>query len=204
MEIVLVKAQNGTFIPMTTHDKSQAESLKVGEAFKCKVKSMSSRSYQFHKMYFGGLLELAADYFEPSGGLIQQGETKAIKNFIRFLESASGGLPQIGLRQAYKAYITELRQRRALKVAQPELKKHELINLLHEWVKEEAGLYDILVTPTGPRKKIKSISFDKMEALEFDQYFKAAYDVIWRHILSGRFPTQADYDRALNQLMAMG
>lgn len=204
MEIVLVKAQNGTFIPMTTHDKSHADSLKVGEAFKCKVKVMDRRSYQHHKMYFGGLLELAADYFEPSGGLIQRGETKVIKNFIRFLERATGGQQNEGLRQAYKSYIAEMRKARALKVAQPELKKHELINLLHDWVKEEAGLYDIMVTPTGPKKKVKSISFDKMDQSQFEQYFKSAYDVIWRHILSQKFPNQADYDRALNQLMAMG
>lgn len=204
MNLVMIKAQNGTFIPMTTHDKSQADTLKVGEAIKCDVKAMDKRSYQHHKMYFGGLLELAADYFEPSGGLIQRAEHKVIKNFIRFLEGATGGQQNVGLRQAYKAYITELRKSRALKVAQPELKKHELINLLHEWVKEETGLYDVMVTPTGPKKKVKSISFDKMDQKQFEQYFKSAYDVIWRHILSQKFPNQEDYDRALNQLMAMG
>lgn len=203
MELVMIKAQNGTFIPMTTHDRSQADALKVGEPIKIKVKSMDKRSYQHHKMYFGGLLELAADYFEPSGGLIQRAEHKVIKNFIRFLEQATGGQQNAGLRQAYKSYISEMRKARALKVAQPELKKHEVINLLHDWVKEEAGLYDIMVTPTGPKRKIKSISFDKMDQAQFEQYFKSAYDVIWRHILSGKFPTQADYDRALNQLMAM-
>lgn len=204
MDLVMVKAQNGSFMPMTTHDKSHADSLKVGEPIRCKLKPMDKRSYQHHKMYFGGLLELAADYFEPSGGLIQKAEHKVIKNFIRFLESATGGQQNEGLRQAYKAYISELRKSRALKVAQPELKKHEVINLLHEWVKEEAGLYDIMVTPTGPKKKVKSISFDKMDQSQFEQYFKSAYDVIWRHILSQKFPNQADYDRALNQLMAMG
>jgi hypothetical protein len=204
MEIVMVKAPNGAFIAQTTHDKSLADTVKVGEAVKCTVKSMDERSYKHHKMYFGGLMELAADYFEPTGGLIQMGETKAIKNFIRFLERATGGQAQDGLRKAYKSYISELKQRRALKVAQPELKKHEVIKLLHDWVKEEAGLYDVMVTPTGPRKKVKSISFDKMDQKEFNAYFKSAYDVIWRHILSQKFPNQADYDRALSQLMAMG
>lgn len=202
MEIVMMKAANGTFAPMTTYDKSQADDLPVGQAIKVKIKKMKPRSYQFHKLYFGGLLELAADYFEPSNGLVQRGETLSIKGFIRFVERMMGGIQQ-GLRNLYGMYIRELRNSRAQRIAQPEMKPHEIINLLHDWVKKEAGLYDLVFTPTGMEKKVLSISFDSMSDIEFEQYFKAAYDVIWRFILSKKFPSQEDYDNALNKLMAM-
>lgn len=202
MEIVMLKMADGSFVPMTTYDKSLASGLPTGQAIKVKVKRVKDRSYQFHKLYFGGLLELAADYFEPVGGLVQEGERKTLRGLNRYADAVAG-CRQDSLRLLCKSYIQNVQSQRAEKVAQPEMKPHEVIDLLHEWVKKEAGLYDLFIVPNGIEKKVRSISFDKMTDVEFEQYFKKAYDVIWRFILSKKFPTQNDYDNALNQLMSM-
>ncbi len=200
-ELVMVR-MGQSLVPQISHDASLLESIAPGQAVKVRVCSMKERSRKQHNLYFGGLLELAADYFEPAGGVIQKGEVRVLKNFIRFIERHTGG-PQAGLRNAYGQYLSQLRQARADKVAQPELKRHQLIRLLHEWVKEEAGLYDVVLTPAGPRRQIRSMSIDSMDADDFDAYFREAFNVIWRFLLST--PMGDDQrDVIFNKLMAMG
>ncbi len=189
-------------LPVVPYDQSKYDGIKMGETVKVTLTSQSERNVRFHNLYFGGLLEMAADYFEPQGGLVSKEEREFLKNFIRFLERATGK-QQPGLRWAYGQFVATAKASRASKVAQPELKRHELIDELHRWVKEESGLYDVIETPSGCHKRPGSIKFNRMSEEEFDMFFRGAYNVIWRFLLSRKFKTQEEFDNILNQLMAV-
>ncbi|MFL0806728.1 MAG: DUF1367 family protein [Oceanobacter sp.] len=197
----MTKTPSG-LLPVIPFDQSKYDGIKMGETVKVTLTAQSERHIRFHNLYFGGLLELAADYFEPRGGLVSREEREFLKNFIRFLEHAAGA-EQPGLRRAYGKFMATARASRASKVAQPELKRHELIDELHRWVKEESGLYDVIETPSGCHKRLGSIRFNRMSEEEFDVFFRGAYNVIWRFLLSRKFKTQEEFDNILNQLMAV-
>ena len=201
LEMMVRKTPQG-MLPVIPYDQSKYDGIKMGETVKVTITAQSERKVRFHNLYFGGLLELAADYFEPRGGLVSREEREFLKNFIRFLERAAGK-QQPGLRRAYGEFLATARANRASKVAQPELKRHELIDELHRWVKEESGLYDVVETPSGCHKRLGSIKFDRMSEEEFEDFFRGAYSVIWRYLLSRKFKSQEEFDNILNQLMAV-
>lgn len=201
MELMLRKTPTG-LVPEIAFDHSKYESLKMGQPVKVTLVKVSERNYRFHCMYFGGLLELAADYFEPHGGLVSKEERNFLKRFIRFIERMAGGI-QPGLRQAYKEFLRQARSARASKVSQVELPRHQMIEELHRWVKEESGLYDVIETPSGCHKKLKSIKFREMSEEQFEAYFRGAYQVVWNYLLSQKFQDQREFDRILHQLMSM-
>ncbi|WP_245905460.1 DUF1367 family protein [Photobacterium lipolyticum] len=71
-----------------------------------------------------------------------------------------------------------------------------------KWVVAEAGFYTIVELPNGTtRKEAKSIRFAKMDQAEFDELYKASFNVIWNHILFGYFENQAEAEQAVNRLM---
>ena len=90
----IVKTTDGTFIPATAYDAEMLAELKAGKPYKVEVKQMNNRSYQHHKLFFGGLLPLAYQYWQPTGGLITDVEKKLVESFAKRLESMhdSGGL----------------------------------------------------------------------------------------------------------------
>ena len=90
----IVKTTEGTFIPATAYDSELLSELRAGKPYKVEVKQMSNRSYQHHKLFFGGLLPLAYQYWQPTGGLITDVERKLVEGFAKRLEAMydSGGL----------------------------------------------------------------------------------------------------------------
>ncbi len=71
------------------------------------------------------------------------------------------------------------------------------------WVTIEAGFYNEYQMPDGTiRKEPKSISFAKMDDLEFSQLYKSVLDVLWNFILFRTFPTQQAAENAASQLFS--
>lgn len=52
------------------------------------------------------------------------------------------------------------------------------------------------------RKEPKSISFAKMDDIEFSQLYKSVLDVLWNYILYRTFPTQQAAENAAAQLFS--
>ncbi|HHU6051371.1 TPA: DUF1367 family protein, partial [Klebsiella pneumoniae] len=52
------------------------------------------------------------------------------------------------------------------------------------------------------RKEPKSISFAKMDDIEFAQLYKSVLDVLWNFILFRTFPTQQAAENAASQLFS--
>ena len=75
---------------------------------------------------------------------------------------------------------------------------------LHEWIKIEAGHFEYAMTPNGVTKKALSINFNAMDQDQFNDFYKAAFNVCWRFILSRTFEDERQADNAISQILAFG
>lgn len=64
--------------------------------------------------------------------------------------------------------------------------RYETTEQLHSALKIAAGHYDLLTMPSGQEYKIpRSIAFDKMDQVEFSQFYDRVCDLIAKHFLPG-------------------
>ena len=194
----IVKTTDGTFIPATAYDSELLAELKAGKPYKVEVKQMSNRSYQHHKLFFGGLLPLAYQYWTPTGGLITDGEKKLVESFAKRLEAMhdSGGL----FIEFAGEFVQTVAQKRGEKIGVV----LQSMELFRKWLTAEAGYFDVYETPAGIRKEAKSISFANMEQEEFNVFYKNCFQVAWNMMLAGKFENEEDAQAAALQMMEMG
>lgn len=197
-EIVLVRKNDGSFIPASDEDKALASGWRAGQAVKVAVTTQSARSLQHHRLYWGGLIALTFDYWEPKGGFIGASEKQALKEFCNWLDARSGNTGAI--KAACSSFAKELAEKRAAKIESPTKSKEQL----HEWIKVKAGWYELVLSPTGIKKVPKATNFNAMGQEEFNKFYKAAFGVCWRFILSRTFENEEQAQGAIDQLLAMG
>lgn len=195
IELVMVPVKHA-MVPATDHDAELMRQCKGPMKFTA-VKQ-SARSLQHHRLYWGGLLRLTFDYWEPDTGLLSPSEIATLNKFSRWLDAKSGNSGAIST--ACDLFMSELRQSRASKIETPQ----KSIQELHEWVKVEAGHFELVMTPAGIKKKSLSINFNAMSQEQFNDYYKRAFSVCWRLVLSRTFESEQQADTAINELMMMG
>lgn len=196
--LLLVANGDGSLYPATERDFELVKRFKRGDAVKAKLSSQSRRSYQHHKLYFGGLVKLAMQYWNPTGGFISAAEKQTLKGLISFVERQ--GHDSEAVTALCKAFLNDLRQTRAMVIEAP----HRDAQALHEWIKEEAGYYDWVKTPEGLVKRTHSISFGKMNQDDFNLFYKRAFSVVWCFLLSRSFKSESEAQEVINQIVGMG
>lgn len=194
----IVKTTDGTFIPSTAYDAELLGELKAGKPYKVEIKQMSNRSYQHHKLFFGGLLPLAYQYWQPTGGLITDVEQKLIEGFAKRLEAMhdSGGL--------FIEFAGEFVQTVARKRGEKIGAVLQSMESFRKWLTIEAGYFDVYETPTGIRKEAKSISFGNMEQEEFNAFYQNCFQVAWNMMLSSKFESEEAALQAAQEMMEVG
>jgi len=173
-------------------------SLTLGGIYRAKITTPSARSLQHHRLYWGGLIALGLEYWEPAGGLVSNAERVGVQSFAAFLDDSaqSNGAVMIAARE----YLEELTEARRDRVhPQPVTAKQ-----FSDWALMEAGAVDRYETPAGIRVTPKSISFSKMDQREFGELYKAVFGVIWRYVLSRNFDNESDAQAVVDRLCAMG
>ena len=194
----IVKTTEGTFIPATAYDSELLAELKAGKPYKVEVKQMSNRSYQHHKLFFGGLLPLAYQYWQPTGGMVTDSEKAMVKSFAKRLESMhnSGGL----FLEFAEEFVQTVAQKRGEKIGAV----LQSMEAFRKWLTMEAGYFDVYETPTGIRKEAKSISFASMEQEEFNAFYKNCFQVAWNMMLLGKFENEEAALQAAQEMMEIG
>ena len=198
IELCLVKCPDGAFRPATEHDLELSGSLKNGKGYTVKITQKSDRSYQHHKLFFGGLLPLAYEYWQPTGGLVTQGERAMVQRFAQRLEAMheSDGL----FLEFAEEFVLAVAKKRGEKVGAV----LQSMEAFRKWLTIEAGYYDIYETPAGIRKESKSISFAQMDQEAFNDFYRACFHVAWNMILSTKFDNQEAALRAAEEMMEFG
>ncbi|WRQ13069.1 homologous recombination mediator [Vibrio phage vB_VpM-pA2SJ1] len=197
-EIVMIKIGPEKWIPATEADIEICKNYAVGSPVKCEFTQWTPRSLRHHKLYWGGLLKLAMDYWEPKGGLISPAEKQVLNNVITWIESNNADSE--AMKGVFKAFLEDTRQSRQQRIEPPE----KSIQELHNWVKRKAGYYDLVMTPEGMEKRVKSINFNAMDQHQFNEFYRKAFSVVWRYILSRNFSNEAEAETAVNKLIGMG
>ena len=198
IEAAVIRTPAGTLAAATAADAEILRSLKSGRAYRVKVTQLSSRSLRHHRLFFGGLLPLAYEYWQPTGGLVTQGERTIVQRFAQRLEAMheSGGL----FLEFAEEFVLGVAKKRGEKVGAV----LQSMEAFRKWLTIEAGYYDIYETPAGIRKEAKSISFAQMDQEAFNDFYRACFQVAWNMMLSTKFENQEAALRAAEEMMEMG
>jgi len=79
MAIELAVTKIGSnLVPATAADIEALNGIKSGQNFRVEITRISDRSMAHHRLYWGGLVRLVADYWEPESGLISRYDRKDI------------------------------------------------------------------------------------------------------------------------------
>ena len=198
IEVTLVKGQDGALRPASDADQDHMGKFKTGQAVRVSVTQIKSRSLQHHKLFFGGLITLAMDYYEPPGGLVTSAERQTLANFASWLDIQGGNTGAI--RRAQGEFMADLEHRRALKMEAPE----KSVEAFLEWLKLETGHYDLISTPRGVVKRTRSINFNSLDEDGFRDFYRRCFSVIWRFVLYRAFPDEHEAQNAIDQLLQFG
>lgn len=180
--LALVRTPGG-WQPHTEADRELSQRYKVGEVAHGDFKKM--RNARFHGKFFS-MLDLAWQYWEPTGGLVPRQELRGIHGLARFFEKASGKPGQLS--EAVAAYIVDLEAERAERF--PAVDKSR--EAFREEVIVDAGHFNLVQTPSGVKREAKSISFASMDDLAFEPLYRDVFNACWRMVLSSHFTTEAD------------
>tara|TARA_R110002012_G_scaffold262505_1_gene444813 strand:- start:17272 stop:17883 length:612 start_codon:yes stop_codon:yes gene_type:complete len=198
-----VQKRGDYLVPLTDADREVIAGKRNGQGFRVQLVQVSDRSVKFHKLYFGGLIRLLSDYWEPESGLISSYDRKVMSGLIDYVAEMKHPT------DALKTLISHYLEGRAEKVKQyvPDNEKvADRLMAIHDWLKEEAGYYDVVLTPTGVKKKVKSINFNAMKSQdEFNEFYQKAFGVAWRYVFSkNNFKDQKEAEDLAFEMSRMG
>lgn len=194
---MLVKKQNNGLYGFTEAEQDRINNLPGENAIRIEIKSKSPRNVEHHQKYWAGLIGLAFDYWEPTTSMITYEERLQYTGYLKFLEQS--GVDSTAIKESIRQYLNTINRNRKNKHrVTPKTKDH-----LHQWIKLQAGYYDVIQTPVGIRRIPKSISFASMSQEEFNEFYKAAFNVVWEFVLSQFFASEKDAENAVNQLLAL-
>lgn len=141
------------------------------------------------------MLNLGFDYWQPSGGAISPTDKELVTGYVKFLAYYAGG--EDALQDAADEYLADVAEKRAGNISAA-----KSFEAFRAWVTIQAGFSTKFIMPDGTtRNEPKSISFAKMDDIEFGEFYKAVLDVLWNYILFRTFPNQQSAENAAAQLM---
>lgn len=188
-----VKSAGGLLVPFGPESKKYLQSLKFGAVLYGDFKQ--ARNPAFHRKYFS-LLNLGYHYWQPTGGTISPADKALVNGYVKYLVYYAGCGDE-ALTAAADGYLKEVSQDRAENISIT-----KSFEAFRAWVTIEAGFYVAFHMPDGSiRKEPKSISFAKMDDIEFAELYKATIDVLWNFILYRTFPNPQAAENAASQLL---
>ncbi|MES2871440.1 MAG: DUF1367 family protein [Pseudomonadota bacterium] len=182
MDLALVRTANG-LVGATEADRELIGKIKHGATIHGDFKKM--RNAKLHGKFFA-MLDLAWSYWEPSGGLVPRQELRGIEGLAKYFEELNDRPGQ--LTDAVLAYVNKLTAERAERF--PAVDKSR--EAFREFITIDAGHFDLVMTPEGVKKTAKSISWGKMDDLQFAALYKDVFNACWRLVLSSHFASEAE------------
>ncbi len=193
MQLQLIKHVSGILLPATPQT-TEILSSKVRSGAVLEAEFRQVRNAAFHRKFFA-LLNLGFEYWTPTGGAITDSERRLVTGYAKFLARYGGN--QQALMSSAEVYLTRVADKRADSIS-----ICKSFDAYRAWVTVEAGYYDIVELPDGSIRKVaRSISFAKMDDTKFQGLYKAAFDVLWRWILSRAFRSYEEAENVAMQLM---
>ena len=201
IEMMLIKVGDN-FVPATDYDKETSKAIKQGKAFSVSMVSNSARSLAHHKLYFGGLVRLVSDYWESDKGLISKYDKQVMSGLVGYV--ADQGADTLAISTLINSYLNHRSVKIKARLSEIE-NTIDVYDQIHSWLKEEAGYYNVILTPTGTRKELKSINFNAMSQEDFNVFYKKAFSVAWNYVLSkNNYESQEQAESIAIEMSRMG
>ena len=190
-ELSFIKTSGG-LVPHTDHDKVIFDKWKLGAVIAGNFKQV--RNPRFHRKFFA-LLNLTFDYYEPSSGVLTADEKRIATKIFMTLDNhnnKNGFFIDFG-----REFMRSESEERRATIESIE----KAFEPFRKWLIVEAGYYDETHVPGGTVREAKSISFARMEDIEFSRLYKSVFDVCWRFVLSRVFKCEEDAESAATNLL---
>jgi hypothetical protein len=198
-----VQKLGDTLRPVTSADREALEGVRHGQGFRVSLVRVSDRSIKHHRLYFGGLVRLVADYWESEAGVRSEYDHRFVRGYLKWLSGANfdPGPSEVSLGM-YLEHRNEVAKNH---IPENEKAKSTLQDI-HDFLKEEAGYYDLVKTPTGIKKRLHSINFNALPSeAEFMVFYKKVFGVAWRYVFSrADFASEADAEKVAEEMARMG
>lgn len=198
VSVIAIKHGAGLF-PATDNDQAELEKVKSGVPLRLEITQQSDRSLQHHRLFYGGLVKLTLDYYQPTHSLVTERDKRLVKHVLKTV-----GVDKIGAKQANEVYrhvMRSIQQSRASKLDLQPMDK----SAFTDWLKIQVGHFDSIKLPDGSvLQKPRSINFNAMNQSEFNVFYKACFNVCWQLVLSTQFDSEDECRKVIDQLSMMG
>lgn len=195
MSLSLVRCKTGGLAPLSPEDDEVLRRYAIGEVIEFPKLPSKVRNPMFHRKYMA-LLKLGFDYWQPTGGAVCPNERHLLDNFVKFLVKHVG--EEDVLLEFESAFLNQLTHKRTSYAVEKSFLSYR------RWVVVEAGFFSIVTLPNGAiRKEPKSISFANMQEHEFQELYRASFNVVWNQIVrpGGYLRNEAEMENAINQML---
>ena len=176
-EIFLVR-QGKSLLPANDSDHELLQKLKHGQVYKADI--VAPRNLRFHRKLFA-LLNLTYEYWQPES-LVSEVETQTVNNLKKYM--AHHGVTGEAIDALCHGFLQHLENHRQ------EYESAKNFETFREYVTVKAGFFQMVATPAGLRKIPKSISFAKMDDVDFSNFYKQVLSVCWQLCLHKIFENQ--------------
>lgn len=164
--------------------------LPEGKALKGQI--VAPRNEAFHRKVFS-MVQLAHQMWEPTTYLSSV-ERHTVQMLADYL--CQNGLNADAVSSLCIGFMQRLDDKRS---ERSDFDKS--FQAFRNFITVEAGFYDVVITPAGPRKEPKSWSFAKMDEDTFQELYKAIFGVCWSLVLEQRFESPEAAEAAAEQLL---
>jgi hypothetical protein len=197
-----VQKLGDTLHPVTSADREALEGVRHGQGFRISMVRVSDRSLKHHQLYWAGLVRLVADYWESEAGVKSEYDQRFVRGYLKWLGGAGfdPGPSEVSL-SMYLEHRNEVAKNHI-----PENEKAKtMLQDIHDFLKEEAGYYDLVKTPTGIKKRLHSINFNAIPSeAEFMIFYKKVFAVAWRYVFSrANFASEPEAEKVALEMSSM-
>lgn len=152
--------------------------LRYGEVYRADIKQ--PRNYEFHKKLFA-LLNISFEHWQPDS-MVSEIEKQTVSNLKKYM--AHHGVTGEAIDALCHGFVQHLENHRQ------EYDTGKDFESFREYVTVKAGFFQMVATPSGLRKVPKSISFAKMDEVDFANYYRQVLNVCWSLCLNKVFTNQ--------------
>lgn len=189
-ERIIVRRQGNALVPVDQQGIDALHKLPTDREMAADV--VVPRNIRFHRKAFA-LLQLAFSYWEPAN-FVTTVEKTTVGQLGKFL--VARGLERETVRNLCVEFLRHLNSRRQT------LEAEKSFEAFREFMTVEAGYFDVVLTPAGPKKVAKSWSFASMDETTFSNFYRALFNACWRLVLSQHFGSEDEAEAAAEQLLS--
>lgn len=188
-ERIIVRRQGNALVPVDQQGIDALHKLPTDREMAADV--VVPRNIRFHRKAFA-LLQLAFSYWEPAN-FVTTVEKTTVGQLGKFL--VARGLERETVRNLCVEFLRHLNSRRQT------LEAEKSFEAFREFMTVEAGYFDVVLTPAGPKKVAKSWRFASMDETTFSNFYRALFSACWRLVLSQHFDSEDEAESAAEQLL---